>query len=105
MKRIGVTASKISKGNIFLYNFYVVVISFLFSFFMYIIASMTVLFAIVLISYMGRELLPIYFQHDWYNIYVVCMMALTIVMIIFTLMLIFKNFKLSATLEYSEDKE
>ena len=105
MKRIGVAASKISKGNVFLYNFYVILISFLFSFFVYMIAGLTVMFAIVLITYIGGEIIPLELQKDWYGLYAVCMVALTIVMIIFTLLCILKNFKMTATLEYAEDKD
>jgi len=48
MKRIGIAASKISKGNLALYNFCVVLISVLFSLSIFVVAGSTVIFAYLL---------------------------------------------------------
>ena len=59
MKRIGIAASTISKGNLFLYNFYVVLIAMLFSLFIFIIAGSIVIFALAIIKYVGTEIIGV----------------------------------------------
>ena len=58
MKRIGRAASRIAKGSLALYNFYVIFISFMFSFFLFIVTGATVLFALTVIWYVGSEVMP-----------------------------------------------
>jgi len=93
MKRIGIAASKIAKGNLFLYNCYVVLISFLFSFFIFVIAGATVLFSLIVIAYLGNELMASEFEENWTSILAVCMVSLTVVISIFNLLAISKNIK------------
>jgi len=94
MKRIGIAASKISKGNTTLYNFYVVLISILFSGFIFIIAGSTVVFALAILHYVGNELIPGGFEKDWNSILKVCMVSLTIVITLFNAFAILKNLRI-----------
>ena len=68
MKRIGLAASKMAKGNIVLYNIYVVLISFLFSLFIFIVAGCTIIFALIIISYISTELMLFEFEKGWASI-------------------------------------
>jgi hypothetical protein len=93
MKRIGIAASKISKGNLTVYNLYVVLISALFSLFIFIIAGSTVIFALVIIKYVGTEIMGVEFERSWRLVMAVCMVALTVVITLFNLFAILKNLK------------
>ena len=94
MKRIGIAASKISKGNLTLYNVYVVVISALFSLFIFIVAGSTIIFALAIIKYVGNEIMGAEFERNWQSILGVCMVSLTIVITLFNLFAISINLKL-----------
>lgn len=94
MKRIGIAASKISKGNLALYNFYVVLISVLFSLFLFIVAGATVIFALAVIQYVGNEIMGMEFERSWRSVLAICMVSLTIVITLFNLFAISKNMKL-----------
>ena len=93
MKRIGRAASHMAKGNLVLYNFYVVLIASLFSFFIFLVAGSTVLFAVFIISYVGREIMGS--QKDyWSTTIMICMVTLTVSIGFFNLLAIAKNIKL-----------
>jgi hypothetical protein len=94
MKRIGIAASKISKGNVALYNFYVVLISFLFSLFIFIVAGSTVVFSLIIINYVGGELKAFEFEKGLRFILTICMGTLTAVITIFNLVAISTNMKI-----------
>ena len=93
MERIGLAASKIAKGNLLFYNLSVVLISILFSLFIFIIAGSTVLFALIVIAYVGSEVMPAEFEKNWMSVFSVCMAALTIITAVFNLFAISKNLK------------
>jgi len=95
MKRIGIAASKISKGNVPLYNLYVVLISCLFSLFIFIAAGATIALALMLIGYIGAEIMGVEFQKSWFAIMTVCMTALTIIIALFNIFAILINVKIS----------
>ncbi|MCK5083795.1 MAG: hypothetical protein KAR31_12880 [Candidatus Omnitrophica bacterium] len=94
MKRIGIVASRISKGNLVLYNVYVVLIAALFSLFIFIVAGSTVIFALTIIKYVGNEIMGVEFERSWQSILTVCMVSLTIVVTLFNLFAISRNLKL-----------
>ena len=94
MKRIGIAASKISKGNLTLYNVYVVLISALFSLFIFIVAGSTIIFALAIIKYVGNEIMGVEFERSWQSVLAVCMVSLTIVITLFNLFAISTNLKL-----------
>jgi len=93
MKRIGIAASKIAKGNWALYNFYVVVISFLFSLLIFVMSGATVVFALIILSYIGNEIMP-ELEKSWSSVQNICMGSLTIIVVLFNLMAISINMKL-----------
>ncbi len=93
MKRIGIAASKISKGNIFLYHFFVVFISCLFSFSIFIAAGTTVMLALALIGYIGTEVVGPQFQKDWHLVVMICMVVLTVVIVLFNIFAIVINIR------------
>jgi len=93
MKRIGIAASKMSKGSLVLYNFYVILISILFSLFIFIIAGSTVIFALAIIRYVGNEIIGVDFDKNWRSIFTVCMVSLTVVTTLFNLFAIIINLK------------
>jgi len=92
MERIGIAASKIAKGNLFLYNLYVVLISFLFSVFLFFIAGASIILALIIIGYVVNNL-STDFSEDWWAVVNVCMGVLTVVVVIFNLFAIIRNFK------------
>jgi len=94
MKRIGIAASKIAKDNVWLYNAYVILISCLFSLFIFIIAGATVIFSLVVISYIGNEVIPVDLKKDWNTILKVCMGVLTTIVVFLNLFAISINLKL-----------
>jgi len=94
MKRIGIAASKISKGNLALYNFCVVLISVLFSLSIFVVAGSTVIFALVIIKYVGNEIMGIEFERSWRSVLTVCMVSLTVVVTLFNLFAISINLRL-----------
>ena len=93
MKRIGLAASKMAKGNLILYNSYVILISFLFSLFIFVIVGAAVIFALVIISYVGEEVMAYNFKKDWTSVLSVCMVSLTLIMTLFNLLAISMNMK------------
>ncbi len=93
MKRIGIAASKIAKGNLVLYNIYVVVISSIFSLFIFLIAGATVIFAIFIISYLSNEILPPQYKNDWKAIIYFCMSSLSAITLLFNFWAIYRNMK------------
>ena len=95
MKRVGVAASKIAKDNLFLYNCYVVLISSLFSLFIFIVSGFVVTIALIIIGYVGKEIMLVQFERDWSDVLVVCMISLTIITAIFNLLIISKNIRLN----------
>jgi hypothetical protein len=94
MKRIGVAASKISKGNTSLYNFLVVLISCLVSLFLFVVVASTVIFALAIIAYVTGEIMPSDYRRNWDAIRMVCISVLASVMAVFNLLAIFINIKL-----------
>ena len=93
MERIGIAASKMAKGNLFLYNLFVILIAFLCSLFLFLMAGATIIFALVILAYVGDEIIPFQFEKNWIYILSVCMVSLTVIMAIFWLFALAKNLK------------
>ena len=94
MERIGIAASKIAQGHLWLYNLAVILISFLFSFFIFFIAGSSIVLALIIIGYVVNGILPNDLWDDWRGVIRVCMISLTIIVSIFTLFAILKNIRL-----------
>lgn len=99
MERIGIAASKIAKGNLFFYNFFVILISFLFSLFIFFMAASSIVLALIVISRVVHGIIPTDFEKGWTLIMSVCMISLTVVVGIFNLYAISRNIKLNKTKE------
>ncbi len=95
MERIGIAASKIAKGNLLLYNFFVIVLSFLFSLLIFILAGTSILIALVLIKVISLGYAPQNLGQEWTSVMLVCMISLTNIVSIFNLCAIMKNIKFS----------
>lgn len=94
MDRIGIAASKIAKGNVVLYNTYVVVLTFLFSLFVFMIAGAAIMLALIIVGYFVDGLLPNDLLQDWRQVVVACMVSLTAVVGFFAVYALIRNFKL-----------
>jgi len=97
MERIGIAASKMAKGNLLLYNSFVILISFLFSLSIFIIAGSTVVLALIIIAYVTNGAMPLESDSQWYSVLIVCMISLTVVVSLFSLFAISRNIKFSKT--------
>ena len=94
MRRIGIAASKMAKGKIWLYNFYVILISSLFSLFIFVVSGCIIVFSLIVIMYIGKELMLISEDADWKNVLFICLAALAGVIGFFQLIAIGKNLKI-----------
>jgi len=99
MERIGLAASKMAKGNLWVYNGYVILISFLFSTFIFVVAGSTVVFALIIISYLADQVMSIESDKSWRSILTVCMVCLTVIMALFNFVALSKNLKFSKSKE------
>ena len=99
MERIGIAASKMAKGNLLVYNLYVILMAFLFSLFIFIVAGCSVVFALIIISYIGKELMAFDVENHWSSVFQVCMVSLTVIVTVFNVLAILKNIKFSKKAE------
>ena len=95
MERIGIAASKIAKGNLFLYNFFVILISFLFSLLIFLISGLAVVIALAAMDCLLNDLMPAGFQKQWTSIVFLCMALLATIVGVFNLLAISKNVRFS----------
>ena len=95
MKRIGIAASKIAKGNLFLYNIYVIVFSFLFSVLIFLMAGSSILIAIFILANVIGAFIPLDMEKNWIPITMMCVVTLTIVVVFFNLFAILANVKVN----------
>ena len=95
MKRIGIAASKMAKNNLLLYNIFVVVISFLFSLLIFIIAGSSILFALIILGYLINGIMPVQFWQEWHELVLLCMISLSVVMLLFNLYAIGLNIRVN----------
>lgn len=93
MKRIGMAASRISKGDVRLYNIYVILISLLFSILLFFIAALAVVLAIGIIMLFGPETMTQELRDNWQTVIRMCTQALLIVVVMFNLAGIIINMK------------
>ena len=91
MLRIGIAASKMSKGSLLRYNFYVILLACLFSLFIFFICGFTVLLIVFLVSIILHVLKPPDFHVGWVHIFKISLIILALVVGIFNLIAIFKN--------------
>ncbi len=59
------------------------------------VSGFIVVFALIIIGYVGKEVMLLEMEKDWSYILTVCMVSLTIITSVFNLLLISSNVKLS----------
>lgn len=92
MERIGIAASKIAKGNLLLYNFFVFLLTILFSFLVYFLAGSTIVIFLIFIAYVTN--VGSSFDLDqWMPVMLVSLICLAGVVGFFALYAIAKNIK------------
>ena len=91
MLRIGVAASKMSKGSLLRYNLYVVLISCLFSFFIFLICGFSILLILFLVSLILHALKPADFHSIWVHMFKICLVILALVVGVFNMAAVLKN--------------
>ena len=94
MKRIGIAASKISRGNLLLYNLFVLILSTLFSLLIFFLSGFAIFFAIYLIHVLSTGFTPLDFHSSWGEIVKSCMAALAVIAGAFNLCAIGVNVKI-----------
>ena len=94
MERIGLAASKMAKGNLLLYNFFIIVLTIIFSLFIFFIAGSSITLALVILAYFVNGIMPTEFNKQWWDIFRICMVTLTMVVSIFSLCAILKNIRI-----------
>lgn len=91
MLRIGIAASKMSKGSLLSYNLYVILIACLFSFFIFFICGFSILLIVFLVSLILHALNPANFHADWVRMFKICLIMLALVVGCFNVAAIVKN--------------
>ena len=91
MLRIGIAASKMSKGRLSSYNFYVVLIACLISLFIFLISGFSILLFIFLISLILHAFKIANLYPGWLHVYKICLIVLALVVGVLNIVAIFKN--------------
>jgi hypothetical protein len=91
MLRIGIAASKMSKGRLLSYNLYVILIACLFSLLIFLICGFSILLIVFLISLILHALKPADFHAGWVPMFKFCLTVLALVVGIFNIIAILKN--------------
>ena len=93
MERIGIAASKIAKGNFFLYNLFVILISALFSLLVFLISGSAIVVALIIVAYVSSGNTFPDLEKRWMSVMTFCMACLAVVIRFFALCAIIKNIK------------
>ena len=93
MRRIGIAASRIAKGNLTVYNIFVIVLSTLCSIMLFFICSFSILMALLLISFVLRFIFPAQSSGAWVSIVKSAMVALSVVIGVLNILAVVKNIK------------
>ena len=91
MLRIGIAASKMSKGSLLRYNLYVVLIACLFSLFVFFICAFFILLIAFLLFLILHALKIAYFHAGWVHMFKICLIVLALVVGVFNIVAILKN--------------
>jgi len=91
MLRIGIAASKMSKGSLSSYNLYVILIACLFSLFIFFICGSSILLIVFLVSVVLHALKPADFHTGWVHMFKICLVVLAFVVGILNIVAILKN--------------
>ena len=91
MQRIGIAASKMSKGSLLSYNLCVILIACLFSLLIFLICGFSILVIIFLVSLILHGHKPASFHAGWMPMFKICLAALAGVVGVLNIVAIFKN--------------
>jgi hypothetical protein len=91
MLRIGIAASKMSKGSLLNYNLCVILIACFVSLFIFLICGFSILLIVFLISLILHALKPGDFHAGWMHMFKICLIILSLVVGVLNLVAIFKN--------------
>jgi len=95
MLRIGIAASKMSKGSLLTYNLYVILIACLISLFIFLICGFSILLIVFLVSLILHAIKPADFHASWLHMFKICLVILGIVVGVLNLVAILKNIQLT----------
>ena len=95
MLRIGLAASKIAKGNLWVYHLAVVVIACLVAMFVFLICGFCIIATLFLLSVLIQHFWPSASQEVWVDVYKTCLIFLGILIGILAVIAIIKNIKLT----------
>jgi len=95
MLRIGIAASKMTKGGLLSYNLCVILIACLFSLLMFLICGFSILLIVFLVSLVLHALKPANFHEDWVHIFKISLIILAYVVGLFNIVAILKNIQLA----------
>ncbi len=93
MERIGRAASKIAKGNFFIYNLFVVLISSLFSLLVFFLSGCAIVITLVIIAYLSARGKAPDLESGWMPVMLICLISLGAVVFILNLCAILKNIR------------
>jgi len=91
MLRIGIAASKLSKGCLLTYNLYVILIATLFSLILFLISGVSILLIVFLISLILHAIKPDEIHSSWVHMFKICLISLGCVVGILNIIAIIKN--------------
>lgn len=94
MERIGIAASRMAKGKLWLYNFFVIFISFLFSLLIFIVAGLSIFLGLVLVSFIVQRDSLLFFNDRAVFLLSMCLTTLTVLVGFFNIVAIGRNIKL-----------
>ncbi len=94
MERVGIIASKIAKENLLLYNCYVLLIAFLFSFLLFLLAGCAIFFGLWLLRLTVGPFIPSMSSGSWNLVFCYSLSALTVLVAVVNLVVVMKNIKL-----------
>jgi len=94
MRRIGTAANQIAKGSLFFYNFFVILISFLFSLLVLVISGLAIVLGLVLIAYLTHTPWIVDLKQGVVSPISICMIFLGMVTALFNLYAIGINIKI-----------
>ena len=91
MLRIGIAASKMTKGSLLSYNLCVILIASLFSLLIFFICGFSILLIVLLVSFILHAIKPVDFHAGWVHMFKICLIVLGVVVGVFNMAAIFKN--------------
>ena len=93
MERIGRIASRMAKGNLLLYNCYVMLMAFLFSVLIFCLAGASILLSLVLLKSLISALPGEDVSSNWWTAINFCLIALTVVVSVVNVVALKRNLK------------